>query len=127
MGINPYDAQQMFARVERAKGVKRAPADACEAETGRDGLHDQILKDVRQRGWTCIHCRTDKRSTVQAGVHDFTIYADNGRVFNIECKAKDGKFSDEQLCWIAQMKRLGHRVEIAYNFEQYIEIVTAKA
>lgn len=99
--------------------------EPCIQEVGRGGLHEQIIKfcDDQWPRWKYIHQRTDKRSTTESGVHDFTIYASNGRIFNIECKAKGKKQTTDQTIWAKELEMLGHKVLVVYSREEFLEVI----
>lgn len=129
MGISPLEFQQMQERVARNRRqpviMDDVDAAACEREVGPGGLHQQII-DWCNSQWPqvkFIHSRTDKRSTVEGGVHDFTIYLPQGRNLNIECKAKGKKQTIKQLGWALQLEQLGHRVHVVTSKEQFLKLV----
>lgn len=97
------------------------PADR---ETGEGGLHEKITEYCNKQWprWKYIHSRTDKRSRVEVGSHDFTIFMSKGRTLCVECKAKRGKLTVEQTIWRHEMATLGHTVHVAYSFEQFLEL-----
>lgn len=123
MGIPLHQFREMTERVERNK--LRAPvasAEACERETGSDGLHAQIMRwcDSQWPRWKYIHSRTDKRSTVDPGVPDFAVFGPYPRCIVVECKSKSGKLSTDQQNWIAEMKMIGWTVNVVWNLEEFL-------
>ena len=115
--------QQVIAHEERmARGKKAAvAAGAAEIETGRDGLHQQIMDFCNSQWprWKFIHSRTDQKSTVEIGSHDFTIFLPSGRWLLIECKAKHGKLSPGQRVWAYELAALGHVVYVVYSLGEF--------
>jgi VRR-NUC domain len=73
--------------------------------------------------WKCIHARTDKRSTLDAGTPDFVIFGPNKKCLIIECKTLTGKISTEQGGWIAEMAMIQWPVLIVRSYEEFLEIV----
>ena len=98
-----------------------APPNAVERESK---LHEEIMRhcDHQWPRWKYIHCRMDRESTIAVGAPDFVIALPGGRVIWIECKAKDGKRSVEQLAWATQMEMLGHTVHLVRSFEEFLEL-----
>jgi hypothetical protein len=101
----------------------------AEKSTGIDGvciesdLHDSILADCRKRGWIALHGRMDFSTGRTIGEPDFTIIADCGRTFYIECKSKTGKVSKEQMALHAWASKLGHTVHVVRNMEEYFKVI----
>ena len=57
------------------------------------------------------------------GEPDWTLLADRGRVFFIECKTAKSKLTPEQLaikCWAA---KLGHTVHVVRSMAEFLQIV----
>jgi hypothetical protein len=85
-------------------------------------LHGQIIDECKRRGWKYVHSDPTRPTTCGEGVCDFIIYADRTRMFHVECKSRKGKLSAEQLCFIAWVEKLGHKVHVIDNFMQFLEI-----
>ena len=115
-------------KLKVAAGKKRpaAVSSGDEREVGRGGLHEKIMRhcDAQWPKWKYIHARTDQRSTVGIGVHDFTIYLPGGRVLNAECKTRDGKPTPEQLAWALQLEMLGHKVHVVRSMDEFLAITS---
>jgi hypothetical protein len=96
-------------------------------EVGKGGLQEQIQKHCAAQWppWKIIQARTDKKSTIGEGIHDMSIYACGGRVFNIECKAKGKKPSPKQREWSAELRKLGHTVHFVWSLKEFLEIVNS--
>jgi hypothetical protein len=71
-----------------------------------------------------IHARTDRRSTIQVGANDLTLFLPSARVLCIECKSKTGKRTQEQLAWACEMAKLGFAVHEIRTFQQFLEKVS---
>ncbi len=97
------------------------PADA----PMESDLHGKIKEHCQAQWprWKAVSARMDKRSTLPVGCQDFTIFADKGRVFCFECKAKNKKPDADQLIWHKEMAMLGHKVHVIWTFEEFKEIV----
>jgi hypothetical protein len=91
------------------------------------GLHLPIIQECKRRAWRYVHSIHYKRPTIGEGTCDFIIYADSGRVLNIECKKKDGKLSMEQCIFITWLKKLGHEVHVITSMEEFFAIADKKA
>jgi len=113
-------------RVAAGRKQPAAASSGDEREVGRGGLHEKIMRhcDAQWPKWKYIHARTDQRSTVGIGVHDFTIYLP-GRVLNIECKTKEGKPTPEQLAWALQLEMLGHKVHVVRSMDEFLALTSA--
>ena len=128
MPISPLQFLQMKERTEAARRVKlrQAPtSEPAERETGPTGLHRQIEDWCRQQWppWKVLKARTDMKSTLPVGAHDMTIYASSGRLFNVECKAKAGKWSKAQRIWATELRALGHVVHGVSSLSEFLALV----
>jgi len=94
--------------VERERGLHEAILDHCAAQWPR---------------WKVIHARMDKRSTIQVGAQDLTIFMPGGNVLCIECKARREKLTPEQLAWATEMSMLGHSVHVVWSMEDFLAIL----
>ena len=97
----------------------------ADRETGKGGLHEQIMDycNAQWPRWKFIHSRTDQKSTVAVGSHDFTVFLPGGRVVCVEAKAKGGKLSNEQLAWAKELSMLGHGVHVVFSLEEFKRVV----
>lgn len=98
-------------------------------EVGRGGLHEQIIKhcNAQRPRWKYIHSRTDKKSTLDKGVSDFTIFIPRGKVLSVEVKVGSGKLTEEQMAWAKEMEMLGHVVHVVRSFDQFVELCRISA
>lgn len=119
-GISSSDYYAMLART---RGKRLVPFAGADAEPHELDLHDKIIEDCKRRGWKYVHSNPSRPTTCGEGVCDFIIYADRGRVFNIECKSRIGKLSDEQNIFIVWLQKLGHNVHTIRSMSEYMEIV----
>jgi hypothetical protein len=117
MGFSESDYQQMQARLAKQNPVKQRTPKAVTRE--RD-LHDDIDEYCRSKGYLVIHARMDRESTIAVGIPDFTIFMPNRAVF-IECKARNGKTTTEQLAKIAHARKLGFTAEVVDNFDDAVK------
>jgi len=64
-----------------------------------------------------------KKMGVKAGIPDLMLPLENGKVFWLELKTKKGKLSAVQKVVIAKLKKKGHLVEVAFGYDQAVEIL----
>ena len=122
MGFTEQEFIAMQSRVQRALQKKPTmPADAATRETGKGGLHEQILNwcDSQWPKWKVIAARTDMRSTIASGAHDMTIFGPYPLCICVELKSKTGKLSEDQISWGAQMKALGWTVHVVRSLSEF--------
>ncbi len=130
-----FDAIHMQANCDRNRKRADFVADAAgEPVALESDLHESIMKycDRQWPRWKYIRARMDKKSTMQVGCQDFTIFArvkideDYGaRVFCIECKARNEKPSPEQLAWHKEMEMVGFTVHVVRSMDEFLEVVNA--
>lgn len=103
----------------------RAKANIEKHEHKESHLHDQIIAycNAQWPRWKYIRARMDKRSTIGVGVHDITIFADDGKVFLIECKRPKQKLTQEQCVWVRELAKLGHTVHTVHDFDEFLKVV----
>lgn len=67
-----------------------------------------------------------KRQGVKKGVPDICLPAARGKFHGlyVELKTDGGKASKEQVEYIKALNKIGYAAEIAYGFEQAVEIIT---
>jgi len=120
--ITNFQFQEMQRRIGSNSRVPSplAHSDPVDSESK---LHSQIMEfcDSQWPRWKYVHCRMDKKSTVAPGVHDLTIFGPHPLAILVECKKKDGKLSEAQLCWIAEMKMLNWDVHVVFSFSEFLE------
>lgn len=123
MGFSQQDYISMQMRLQRALKGKPTPmpTDAAQRETGKGGLHEQILKwcDAQWPKWKVIAARTDMRSTIALGAHDMTIFGPYPLCICVELKSKTGKLSEDQISWGAQMRALGWAVHVVRSLSEF--------
>lgn len=122
MGFTEVDLQNMQARL--ARGQKSHVA--ADAEKKESDLHDKIVTYCKSRHWIVFHGSMAHKSMRTLGEPDFTILADQGRVFFVECKTKTGKLSIEQLGIQLAAKILGHTVHAVRSLREFTEILERK-
>lgn len=97
----------------------------CNNKVSReDKLHEDILAYCRSKVWIAFHGSMVHRSKRTEGEPDFTILADGGRVFFVECKAKGGKLSEAQRNIHHWSKRLGHTIHTVYSMQDFINAIS---
>lgn len=122
MGISNDDFQLMLARTgQRLIGGRVVAGDAVERE---DELHEFIFNFCRSKGWAVYHGSMAHRSKRTLGEPDFSIRADRGRVFDIECKSRTGKLRPTQIANKVQCELLGHTVHVVCSPEEFLKVVT---
>jgi len=121
MPISESQYLEMQARIR--KPDPKPSSDAAERETGHGGLQEQIRDHCRAQWpeWLVIQARPDKKSTIAEGAQDFTIFLPGCRLLCGETKAKGGKRTPEQLAWAIRMERLGHKVHLWYNMDDFLK------
>lgn len=107
------------AAYEAAQRVKKLPREAPAVADERE-LHASILSECRKRGWICLHGSMAHRTARTIGEPDFVILADAGRALLVEAKAKGGKLSEAQRNLHAWSAKLGHKVHVVRNLEEFL-------
>jgi len=112
----------MEARL-RGKGVTQTASSHKPVER-EIPLHDKIIKHCNAQWppWKFRHARTDKRTTEELGVEDFSIFLPGGKTLHLEIKARDEKQTKEQLIWAKQLEMLGHAVHVVRDWETFLEL-----
>lgn len=123
MGISPFQFQQMLSTLERNKRQGRT-ADK-EAPDLESTLADEIRRHCNAQWprWKIITARTDKRSTIELGAHDMTIFLPGPRTLCLELKSKTGKRTEAQLAWAAELKLCGHTVHCIRTFQEFLDLL----
>lgn len=131
--MSSFSHADYLLMLQRLEGNKlRSPTASepdTEREVGKGGLHEKIMQwcDSQWYCWKYIHHRTDKRSGIQEGAHDFTIFVPGGRLLCIECKMPGKKLSEAQLIWRKELEMLGHTVHVVTTFEEFTQLALAAA
>lgn len=111
---------------QNAKAAGRSPVSppskSKAAERERD-LHDDIEALCKSRGYLYRHDRMDRPTTGQVGFPDFAIFMPGSKVCFLECKAKRGKATVEQLANLAHARKLGFTAEIVDNYADAIAAI----
>jgi hypothetical protein len=115
-----FTTEWLAARQAKSANKLQDASGNCEKESD---LHRAISAYCKQRGWIADHGSMAHRALRTIGEQDFTIWADRGRVFAIECKTRTGKLSTEQLGRARMMEMNGHTVHVVRSMEQFLEIV----
>lgn len=91
------------------------------------GLHREIMKECRRRGWVYVYHDPTRRTGATLGCPDFIIYAQNGVVVNIECKTRAGKLSADQVKFKAAVELLGHEYLVVRSLKAFLRIAEGRA
>ena len=97
-----------------------SPDAAAQAESD---LHYSIISECKKRAWIYFHGSMAHATRRSIGEPDFTILANRGRVFFIECKARNGKLSPAQSGVVLHADTLGHKIHVISSMTQFFEIV----
>ena len=122
MGINPDAYMMMLLRLENNK--HRVEIAMGEPEPLESPFQDKIREDAESRGYWVLYSRMDLATTTPKGTPDLFIFADRGRVFIIEAKARNEKLRPAQLGVKLKLESLGHKVSVVRNMQEYIEATT---
>lgn len=115
---------EMLTRVGQSE-IRQQDGDGVPLEAP---LHKAIMDwcDSQWPRWRYVHARMDKRSTTGNGVADFVIFGPYPACFVVECKTRTGKLSEDQMCWIEEMRLLGWVVHVVRSFKEFLTLVTIK-
>ena len=91
--------------------------------TDESALHNAIIDYCKSKGWQYLHGSMAHRSRRTIGENDFTILADGGRIYLIECKSKTGKLSPEQQAFKAHAAKNGHFVWVIRSMDDFRGLV----
>jgi hypothetical protein len=119
--MTPFELEQYQRRTSAKASAIQVANDAVDDEST---LHADILRECKARGWLCLHGSMAHRTRRTPGEPDFTIFADCGRVFVVECKSKSGKLTPEQLGVQAWLRKLGHDMHVVCSGEQFLAVIT---
>ena len=86
-------------------------------------LHEQILGEIRRRGWIAFHGSMAHRTFRTPGEPDFVIMLDGGRWLAVEVKTATGKLSVDQQAIHAWAAKLGHQVHVVRSLEEFIALL----
>lgn len=116
--------EERIASGRRHKAVSSF-APFAPAETKESDIHNAIIAHCKLKRWIYFHGSTAHRAMRTLGEADFTILADNGRVFFIEAKTKTGKLSPEQLAIKVWAESLGHQIHTIRSMPEFLELVNS--
>jgi hypothetical protein len=109
-------------RIAHGRGDILPPDDAT-PDGEEEKLHKSIIDYCMLKAWICLRSRPDLPTGRMPGEPDFSIWADGGRRFDIECKTRRSKPRPTQLGFIFFAERLGHKVHIVRSFSEFLAIV----
>lgn len=122
MNWTPAQAAAYESR-QQGKLVPTTAADDATPDGQEEKLCQAIIRYCDARRWICARSRPDRPTTTMPGWPDFTILADGGRLFFVECKTRTGKLSPAQLGFHGWAERLGHRVHVVRSVGEFLEVV----
>lgn len=123
MSISKSDYRDMLLRLDKNKMREQQPhGDGPKRESA---LHDSIIAYCNSQWpkWKYVHSRMDKKSTIQKGCQDFTIFLPGGRLLCVECKRAKEKPTQEQLAWAKEMEMLNHKIFFVTSMTEFLECV----
>ena len=92
--------------------------------TGRESdLHDDVIAELRRRGWLYFRGNMGERTSRTLGEPDFTIIGSGGRVFFVELKTRTGKLSPAQLAVATHAHSLGVQVHVVRSMAEFHTLV----
>lgn len=105
--------------------ARRLPAPTKPEQQVKDEaqLHEQILAEIRRRGWIAFHGSMCHRTFRTPGEPDVVCVADGGRFFMVELKTATGKLSPDQQAIHAWARKLGHTVHVVRSLEEFIALL----
>lgn len=121
-----FDKDWYNRKLAEQRSLKGANATPIQPSDEReDVLHFKIMEycDAKHPKWKYIRARSDKKSTIQVGAQDITIFASEKRVFCFECKRPGKHPTTDQLVWHIEMELLGHKVHVITSYEEFINII----
>ena len=86
-------------------------------------IHDQIIGEVRRRGWIAFHGSMAHRTFRTPGEPDFVILGEGGAVFLVEVKTGTGKLSIDQQAIHGWARKLGHAVHVVRSLEEFLKLL----
>ena len=122
--FSDYEIKRLINRRKMIPVLDALIEDPYAVDGGEElALHREILKECQRRGWAYVYHNPTKPTGATLGTPDFIIYADKGRVFNIECKTRTGKLSKEQINFRDKLIGLGHHFEVVRSMKRFMEVV----
>jgi len=116
--------KEQWLRYETSRAPKKPfnPEGAAPLEIP---LHNRIIKHCNEQfpRWVYLHANPAAKSTIRKGAADFTIFLPPGRVLCVECKARDGKLSQDQLIFIKEMEMVGTKVHVVDSFDEFLKLL----
>lgn len=122
MRLTTVQYQELLARTQRNRVREPSPSSG---EAKEMDLHQKIINycDSQWPRWKYIRARSDRASTIAVGSQDFTVFLPDGRVLCIECKARGGKLSEDQIIWAKEMEMLGHAVHLVRSMDEFLQLI----
>jgi len=121
--ISHADYLMMQRKLQGGRNALADSREAGEQSTVESKLHEQIKGECKRRCWLAFHGSMAHRAMRTLGEPDFTIAANDGRVFFIEAKTKTGKLSSEQLGVGHLLNALNQRYKVVRSIQEFIDFV----
>jgi hypothetical protein len=114
-----------MAKAEQAKVLAAEQRAIARREVDEQKQFAAILRKLKKEGKLhYVWPRGDKRSTIQIGHPDFSIWLPGGRTALLEFKLPGGKFSPDQEQTIELLRSLGHYVCVVTFSDEAERIVS---
>lgn len=135
MAFSEQDLIAMQERLNRGKKTPTPPPEVLPTKAERYAvsdelqLHDEIISYCNKQfpRWKYIHANPSQKSCIAVGAQDFTLFMPGGKLLCIECKAKGGKWSIEQMAWRKEMEMLGHTVVEIVSMQEFFKLINHDA
>ena len=130
--LSPDEAQSRALPSKTAQSGEKdvtVPDDDCEPPDAFQGaeklLHREFAADCQRRGIHIVHARCDQAATIGAGLPDFhLLYTGTDgitRAAAVEFKRSGGSLSPKQREVIADIRRKGIPVKVAFTLRDAID------
>jgi len=118
-----YDLERQQARARSLDVHRDGPTTPDAVPAGGEGkLHDDIITWLKQKRWRYCHFPMGKPAAV-SDQPDFVIWADEGRVLNVECKTRTGVLTHGRLRWRMQVETNGHDYYVVRSMREFMEVL----
>jgi hypothetical protein len=88
-------------------------------ERHRHGVFSQFL---HLKGYEHLHANPTKRSTIEPGWPDYSLFPPHAQVFFIEFKTEEGTLSEDQKRVIARLRGKGYEVFVLTDVREAIKL-----
>lgn len=125
-----WTEDQLRAYEARQAPKHRQPVSEDAVPAGQEAsLQNQIMAwcDAQWPRWKYLCPRFDRKSTLQVGAHDITVFGPFPKCLLVECKTATGKLTAPQQSWAAEMRMLGWTVHVVRSMTEFLELVKIEA